>query len=227
MNSNLVTKSLPYHLQVYQILRNEIFIGKKKPGERLIESKIAQEIGVSRSPVREAIRLLEHEGLVVNADGVLTIFPLTVEAIGDLYQCRIAVESYAAFLATRNITEEDIKELSRLLETALDAEKKKDSYAAVVVNTKFHMLINRACGNKHILEISERMLVQSHLARNILFTIHKRPSSYLEEHGNIIEAIKGRDPKEAELLMRRHIEHVWEYLQDALEKNPQSIDHIL
>ncbi|MEL7565251.1 MAG: GntR family transcriptional regulator [Dehalobacterium sp.] len=226
MDSSLVTKSMPYHLQVYQILRNEIFTGKKKPGERLIESKIAQEIGVSRSPVREAIRLLEYEGLVVNTDGVLTIFPLTVEAIGDLYQCRIAVESYAAFLATKNITEEEIKELNLLLKTALDAEKQKDSYAAVVVNTKFHMLINKACGNKRILEISERMLVQSHLVRNILFTIHKRPSSYLEEHGSIIEAIKEREAKKAEFFMREHIEHVWDYLKDALEKNPQSIEKI-
>ncbi|MDD2496810.1 MAG: GntR family transcriptional regulator [Desulfitobacteriaceae bacterium] len=216
MDSSIVTKSTPYHQQVYQILRHEIFTGKIKPGERLVESKIAQEMGVSRSPVREAIRLLEHDGLIVYKDGLLTVFPLSVEAVGELYQCRAAIEPYAAFLATDNLTEEDIDELTVLFESASNLEKKKDSHNTVVINTNFHMLISKACGNTRLLEISERLLVQSHLARNVLFRIHKNPGEYLEEHREIIEAIKVRDPKKAEQLMREHVDHCWEYLQNHL-----------
>ena len=213
-------------MQVYQILRDEIFTGKKKPGERIIESKIASEMGTSRSPVREAIRLLEHDGLIVNEGGNLTIFPLTAECIRDIYQCRIAVESYAAFLAVDNFTQDNIEELISLYNKAKNAEKQKNSHTTAVINTQFHMLINKVSGNKRIMEISERMLVQSHLARNILFATHKSPNDYLEEHWKIIEAIKERDKRKAEFLMREHISNVLEYLQDYLKNNTSIISNL-
>ena len=140
MKNSKVTKSIPFHLQVYQILRDEIFTGKKKPGERIIESKIASEMGTSRSPVREAIRLLEHDGLIVNEYGTLTIFPLTAESISDIYHCRIAVESYAAFLAVENFTEDKIEELINLNKKAIKAGEQRNSHTAAVINT--HILNN-------------------------------------------------------------------------------------
>jgi DNA-binding GntR family transcriptional regulator len=219
MNNGKVTRNVPYHLQVYQILRDEILHGQKKPGERIMESKIASEMGISRSPVREAIRLLEHEGLVIYNEGVLTIFPLTARVIGEIYQCRIAIEPYATFLATNQFTDEKIEELIRFYKKALNEDKQKNHHATMMASTDFHMLISETCGNKQILEISKKMMVQSQLARKILFSTHADPVIYLEEHLAVIEAIKERNPRKAELRMREHIENVWSYLQNYLEND--------
>lgn len=208
-----VVKNMPFHLQVYQILREFILTGKYRPGERLLEQKIAQELEVSRSPVREALRMLEQDGLVVTMDnGSGTVVnPMEVEDIEEIYQCRIATEPYAGYLAALRIKVEEIEELSKLVQEAELAYHNKDSERVVELNTLFHDQIVRISGNRRLSEIVDKIRSLSILARNTEFMLYSRPGDFLDEHKAIVEALAKKDPQRVEFVIRKHIENDWKY----------------
>lgn len=208
-----VVKTMPFHLQVYQILRESILTGKYRPGERLLEQKLAQELEVSRSPVREALRMLEQDGLVVTMDnGSGTIVnPMEVEDIEEIYQCRIAIEPYAGYLAVLKIKDREIEELRQLVHEAEIAYEHKESERVVELNTMFHDQIIRISGNQRLIEIADRIQSLSILARNTELKIYSRPWDYLEEHKAILEAFSLKDPQQVESMIRKHIENDWKY----------------
>lgn len=206
-----VIKNMPFHLQVYQILRESILTGKFQPGERLLELKLSQELGVSRSPIREALRMLEQDGLVVTLDNGTVVNPMDVADVEEIYQCRIATEPYAGFLATQRIKDEEIAELEQIVNEAEVAYDQKESEQVVDLNTAFHDQIVRIGGNPRLTEIVDRIRSLSILARNTELKVYSRPREYLDEHKEIIKALKGRDAAEVESVIRKHIENDWEY----------------
>ncbi|MEL1133628.1 GntR family transcriptional regulator [Desulfitobacterium sp. THU1] len=208
-----MVKNMPFHLQVYQILRESILTGKYRPGERLLEQKLAQELEVSRSPVREALRMLEQDGLVVTMDnGSGTVVnPMEVEDIEEIYQCRIATEPYAGYLATLRIKVEEIEELNQLVQEAELAYQNKDSERVVELNTLFHDQIVRISGNRRLSEIVDKVRSLSILARNTEFMLYSRPGDFLDEHKAIVEALAKKDPQRVESVIRKHIENDWKY----------------
>lgn len=206
-----VVKNLPFHLQVYQILRESILTGKFRPGERLLELKLSQELGVSRSPVREALRMLEQDGLVLTLDYGTVVNPMDVKDIEEIYQCRIATEPYAGYLAAMKITDEEIKELEQLAKDSETAYKKGESETVVELNTAFHDLIVRTSGNRQLSEIVDRIRSLNILARNTELKEYSRPGDYLDEHMGIVNAMKSRDPQIVENVLRKHIENDWKY----------------
>ena len=206
-----VIKNMPFHLQVYQILRESILTGKFRPGERLLELKLAQELRVSRSPIREALRMLEQDGLVINMDNGTVVNPMEVEDIEEIYQCRIASEPYAGFLAALRITEEEIAELEQLVNEAEVAYDQKDSERVVELNTTFHDQIVRISGNRRLSEIVDKIRSLSILARNTELQVYSRPGDYLDEHKEIVKAFKSKDAHVVESVIRKHIENDWKY----------------
>lgn len=209
-----VVKNLPFHLQVYQILRESILTGKFRPGERLLELKLSQELGVSRSPVREALRMLEQDGLVVTLDTGTIVNPMDVKDIEEIYQCRIATEPYAGFLAAIKITDEEITELEHLVKESVKAYKKGESEIVVELNTAFHDLIVRISGNRQLTEIVDRIRSLNILARNTELKEYSRPGDYLDEHMEIVHALKSREPQVVEKVLRKHIENDWKYYHE-------------
>ena len=93
-------KKVAYHLQVYTLLKQDILSGKIAAGMRINEYNFAKEFGVSRSPVREAVRMLERDGLLVPCSNGTMVNPLEGEAICEIYQARLVLESYACLLYT-------------------------------------------------------------------------------------------------------------------------------
>lgn len=208
-----VVRNMPFHLQVYQILRKSILTGKYRPGERLLEQKLSQELEVSRSPVREALRMLEQDGLVVTTDnGSGTVVnPMEVDDVEEIYQCRIATESYAGYLAALKIKDEEIEELKRLVQEAESAYKNKESERVVELNTLFHDQIVRTSGNQSLIEIVDKIRSLSILARNTELKVYSRPGDFLIEHKAIVEAFSRKDPQYVESMIRKHIENDWKY----------------
>ncbi|MGI6451823.1 MAG: GntR family transcriptional regulator [Desulfitobacteriia bacterium] len=133
-----IQKSVPFHLQVYEIIREKILSGELKGGERIYENKISQELGVSRSPVREALRMLEQdEFLVFNSPSGLIVNPMNFQDMEEIYQCRMAVEPFAAKLALESIHEEDISALKQCVKEAKEYHNKKLFNKVIEVNTPF------------------------------------------------------------------------------------------
>ncbi|MHB1654435.1 MAG: GntR family transcriptional regulator [Desulfitobacteriaceae bacterium] len=204
-------KNMPFHLQVYQILREAILTGKMKPGDRLLESRLAQQLGVSRSPIREAIRMLEQDGLVITSEVGIMVNPMEIEVMEEIYQCRIATEPYAGFLAAKKMSMEAVKELNSLVDQADEAYNQGNYELVVELTTAFHDLITKSSGNRALNEIVDRIRSLNILARSEELKIFLRPQDYLNEHREIANALQEGDPARVESLLRKHIENDWKY----------------
>ncbi|WP_241209835.1 GntR family transcriptional regulator [Bacillus atrophaeus] len=111
----MLEKPKPFYEQSYHAIKRMIFEGKLKPGERIVEAKMAKELGVSKSPLREAIRVLEKEGLVV-IDTRVMVYKPTIKDVEEIYFCRMALESFAAGLTTRIASAEELENIENILQ---------------------------------------------------------------------------------------------------------------
>ena len=206
-----VIKSAPLHSQMYEILKNQILTGVLKAGERIQENKIAQDFGVSRSPIREALRMLQQNGLVVSALGGLNVISLTLEDIEKIYQCRLAMEGYAARLCAARITKELAAELHNCIEMAIYFHDQKDADQVILYNTMFHDGIIHGCDNKHLQSLIAQNKALVLLARTHEFRTYMRSGEYLKEHLQLLEMMKKHDCEAAEATMREHVLNDWAF----------------
>lgn len=213
---NQIQKSRLLHLQTYEILKNEILSGKLKSGDRLSENKISQELGVSRSPVREALRMLEHDHLVVLTSSGLIINVMKMSDMEEIYQCRMAIEPYAAHLAANNLGKADINHLGNFINKAKESHQKKEYHSLVEYNTGFHDLIVGKCGNSRLIGILERLRALTILKRRAELEFYdQRNNDYLVEHEEILRALAKKDGEAAELLMKKHIENDYDIFRKS------------
>ncbi len=205
INMETIVKKVSYHLQVYDILKRRILDGDLKCGEKINENALSQSLGVSRSPVREALRMLEQDELVVVTPTGLMVNPLKSGNIIEVYECRMVLESYAASLGVAYLSDEVIDALEDCVRRALEYHRKKDYDKVVETNTHFHDVIISGCQNSHLLGMIEKNRSLSLLARNQEFSGFKRDESYLNEHMAIVEALKQRNNALVEERMRIHV----------------------
>ena len=206
-----VIKSTPLHSQMYEILKNQILTGVIKAGEKIQENKIAQNFGISRSPIREALRMLQQDGLVVNAFGGLIVISLMLEDIEKIYQCRLTMEGYAARLCAARITKELAAELHTCIERAISFHEQKDSDQIIRYNTMFHDGIIQGCDNKYLQSLIDRNKALVLLARTHEFRTYMRSGEYLKEHLQLLEIMKKHDCEAAEATMRQHVLNDWAF----------------
>ena len=209
----------PLRELVFETLREAIIQGRLRPGERLMEVQLAEEMGVSRTPVREAIRKLELEGFVVMVPRKgAYVAGISIKDIADVFEVRAALEALAAGLAAERITEEELEELERLLVQAQEASA-RDLQALVEVDTRFHELIYRASRNQKLIQIITNLADQIQRFR---LTSLSRPGRYkdtLEEHKKIVEAISERNIELAQALAREHIENAEQIFLNSLRED--------
>lgn len=192
--------------KVFIQLENAILNGKYKSGDSLIETKLSEELGVSRTPIREAIRQLELEGLVQtipNKGAIVT--GLSPKDIDDIYTIRLAIEGIAARWAAENITEEELKELKHSLELEEFYTEKNDLEQILKLDTKFHETIYRASKSKPLMNMLSNFHHYIQRARTYSLGMSGRAKEALEEHEAIYEAISKKDSKEAEELTIEHV----------------------
>ncbi|MUK87638.1 FCD domain-containing protein [Ornithinibacillus sp. L9] len=201
-----IEKKDPLYLQVYEQLKQYILEGGWSPGERLVESQIASELHLSRSPVREALRILEHEGLIVKKDQNLYIHNPSVEDIIELYQIRFGLEAVSCYLAADVVTEEELMEMKEILEMTEQSLRNGDSQEIYEWNTRFHESIIYASKNKHLIQIMDSLRSKVLYCRNVLIRFdYVRMDNFFQEHMNIYLAIKEGRREQAKALMEDHI----------------------
>ncbi|HHW01400.1 MAG TPA: GntR family transcriptional regulator [Thermoanaerobacterales bacterium] len=193
---------------VFERLRKAILNGYFKPGERLVESQIAEEMGVSRTPVREAIRRLEIEKLVVNLPrkGVM-VAPINESQVKEIFNIRGALEGLAVKLAIDNIDSKTLRQMEEILQEMDQAIKKGDLDKEVECNTRFHDCILNASKSPKLSELLRNIHDQIQRFRHKSLSVEGRPQIALSEHNDILQAIKEKDKSKAEQLIKNHIEN--------------------
>lgn len=195
--------------KIYDMLKEAIVSGELKPGERIIESKLAKDIGISRTPIREAIRLLESEGYLESMDsGGVRIVEITEEDIKDWSEIKSVLNELAVIKAIDNITDQEIKELEKDLEEVEKTINNSNNGTDEIIerNTDFHQRIFAASGNDLIKNISYEYQKYTYIMRNCLSQIEGRKKQALKEHKKILKAIKKRNKEKAIKLSKEHSE---------------------
>lgn len=194
--------------RVYNALREDILNGVYKSGDSLIEVKIAKQLNVSRTPVREAIRQLELEGLVnsIPNRGV-TVNGITIKDIKDIYEIRRVLEGMAAKWAIEKITDEEVSKLQEVYELMEFYTMKKDVNQISKLNTRFHEIIFNATKSNIIKHILKDFQFYVKWARHESLCSPGRMEEALKEHHDILLAFIKRDKEEAERCLNIHVEN--------------------
>jgi DNA-binding GntR family transcriptional regulator len=189
---------------VYESLRDAISDGRIATGERVREEEIARNLGVSRTPVREALQRLQQRGLLVLGAGRgLVVAQLSQHQVMQLYAMREILEGSAARFAAQHATDTDIAILYRLQRELANAAP--DAMLLVMLNRRFHQAIYEAAHNQYLLETLNLLHDSLALLHNTTFRMPNRRLESDEEHRRIVTAIERRDPDRAEKTARDHI----------------------
>ncbi len=208
--------------EIKEYLIDAILRGQLRPGDRIIETRIAQDLGVSQAPVREALRDLELLGFVTSEPFRGTrVRAFTHEELVQIYPIRAAIEGVAARAAAARITTEQLLALEEQIDRMREASELGDEATAIEADIAFHRIIVEASGNR----LLEQFWTSLSLATTtfLTFSIHRRAIEGLAaRHEPILEALRARDPDRAEAAMRRHIEEPGRWVYEALSReNPE------
>ncbi|MFC5650550.1 GntR family transcriptional regulator [Paenibacillus solisilvae] len=207
--------------KVYEAIKGSILSGKLKVGEQLNERLIAKHMGTSVSPVKDALRKMEKEGLVVIvprkgsfvAEGIMT-------SIEEIYMVRGALESVAAYLAAQKLNEEQAERLRTHFRLMEEATRKQDLLLTIDLNQKFHVMIRKIANNSYLMHQLDviRSFELSTLQKQFL-SEPEQLNLALVEHESILLAILDKDALLAEERTAKHIQRTVEYLRSKM--NPQ------
>ncbi|MBK8020650.1 MAG: GntR family transcriptional regulator [Chloroflexi bacterium] len=203
--------------EVVAELRRLILSRAYKPGDRLVQNDLAEQLGVSRTPIREALHQLAKEGLVTispyRGASVASFEPADLEGI---YHIRIALESYAARLVARNITSQEIATLREILAEMERAYNDGEPDVLLEVNRKFYMHMYQATRQPRLYEMIINHLDLSRQYRRLYFYIEHLAANTVQEHVKMIEAMASGDENAADMLMRTGLEATAKGLLNAL-----------
>ncbi|GIO23651.1 GntR family transcriptional regulator [Oceanobacillus sp. J11TS1] len=197
-----IIKTESLHLQAYNLIKESIMEGELQPNERVIEAKIAAKLGVSRGTIREAIRMLIQDGLLIYNNGLVRVYQPTVQDIVDIFQCRESLETLAARLALRNFSEDIKNQLAENLKETKEVEK--DSRKLGQLDQQFHTIIIEASKNKQLIELLETIKSKIHYMRKSMVGGEFYPA-FIEEHERIYMALIEGDEERLLRIISRHI----------------------
>ena len=196
---------------VYEELKMQILTGKIVPGTRLMEVELAADMGGSRTPIREAIRKLEKEGLV-------TIEPrrgayasqISVKDMVDILEVRQDMEGLAAYFASSRMTEEQMADLKRTSDSYNRAVAEGDMDSMIAYDTRFHRIIVESCNNNILVHMIEQLQELVLRFRYIYYDDFRRAENMPEEHRQILEAIRDGRAEDARAAADIHIDRLKE-----------------
>ena len=202
--------------KVYRILKARIIKGDLTQGGKLFEAKIAEQLGVSRTPIREAIKGLAAEGLVkMTPNQGVVVIDVSIEDIEEVLQIRRVLEGLAASIAAGKINQEETSKLEGIIKKMSTSIYKNNMVAYSNLNVEFHNLLLNICGNKRLMKICVNLSDSEHRLK--IRSLRNNPGRLkysLKEHQEIFEALKRKDADQAEKLSRIHIDNV---LKNILE----------
>ena len=207
----------PLRELVLEALREAILNGTLQPRERLMEIQLADELGVSRTPIREALRKLELEGFIVMVPRKgAYVADFSLRDLEDIFEVRKSLEGLAAELCAERVTEEELAEMERLLKEKSAAIENNDMQKLLDVDTAFHEKLYEASRNDRLRSMISNLREQIERFRIASLQYPGRMKRSLEEHYQILDAIQRRDGETANRLAHDHIENVETILLDRL-----------
>ncbi len=203
-----MAETRPPPKDAYELILSAIDIGEFKPGDRLVESDLADRFGVSRTPIREALQRLETQSLLSRDGRSLIVASLDHSQMAELYTVRTELEGLAARLAARHAADEEIKVLRDMVTE--DAALLGDPQALSRANRRFHKQIHLASHNRFLVQQLDLVHRSMALMATTSLAIEGRGDKALEEHARIVEAIAARDEEAATEALRTHISIAFE-----------------
>ena len=197
-------KSLGQH--VFENLKSAIIKGDMLPGGRLIESRLAETLGISRTPVREAIHKLEREGYLRKLPrGGFSVLGLSRDDVEETFGIRRVLESYAARLAAEKHKKLDLKPLEKKIQLYQKHLDRKDLEALPDINTDFHDLLYALSRSPKLISMINNLRDQIYRFRQLILKNEKLAKMSNEDHKDMLERIRQRDAKGVERLVREHL----------------------
>lgn len=196
--------------QTYQVLKTAILSGELVPGQRLVETQLAKKLQVSRTPIREAIGLLQHENLAtIDSNNVVRVATISIQDALQLYDCRIALEQLSVIGACQNATQAQLKELLLMVEQAEKLVNSKlsplTSFRLLDLDYRFHRLLVQSSGNSWLVDLLDQVFDKMQLLR---IQTTKNNLNVLEirtEHRRIYEPVQQRNPEAAVQAIKEHL----------------------
>lgn len=199
---------LPLRDVVFNTLRKAILTGQLKPGERLMEVHLADRLGVSRTPIREAIRKLELEGLVIMIPRRgAEVAQITEKSLNDVLEVRRALDVLSVELACERITEEEIAVLKKACDDFERATKGKNASVIARADVALHDIIVQAAGNQRLQQLVNNLSEQMYRYRFVYIRDESQHEKLVAEHKEIYESILSRDKERASRSAKLHIDN--------------------
>jgi len=211
-------KSVSLANQVYERIEEKILNGVYAPGEIISENKLSADLGVSRTPIREALARLEAELLIGDSPSGTVVLGISISDVEDMFEVKKRMEAMVTGLTAKNISPEGLAELKDILEQQEFYAGKGNTEKVKNLDTHFHDLLYRECGSpifQHILSPVHHKLAKS---RKISLEHDGRLFKSVEEHRAIVDAITERNEEKAAALMQCHIDHAYSSVVKYIEE---------
>ncbi len=206
--------------KVFKYIKNQLINGHYKPGESLVESKLAEELGVSRTPIREAIRLLEVEGLVeITPNKGAVVLGISAKDVEDIYAIRCLVEGLAARMAAERMSAIDKKELQKIMDLMDFYSQKGDIDELADLDNRFHQIIYEASGSRILNLMLGNLHLYAQMARIESLKVPNRVEHTLAEHHAILDAFLEKDPDKAEEALTNHVRNAYLNIKNHFQEN--------
>lgn len=212
-------KSISIAEQVFEKLEKDILSGVYERGQILTETKLSEALGVSRTPIREALRRLEQEHIIEIGSKGAVVIGISAEDIDMIYEIRMRIEGLCARLAAERATDEVIGELSEVIELQEFYTTKENADNIKNADNKFHQTLYKACGSLSLSDCLSELHKKVVKYRKASVSSHSRADESLREHRAIFEAIKSHNGSLAEQLALTHIANAQANIRKKKESN--------
>lgn len=212
-------------MDAYQFLKDRIVTGHYQAGERLTEIMLANELQVSRTPIRAALQQLEFDGLVTQLTKGYAVSSFSKHDIREIYQIRALLEGYAAFEAALNRSEQHIifmktsnEEFMKYVQQMLEQPSQANIEQIVHFNKQFHDCLNEAAGNLYLKKHIEQVIILPLVYRSFYWYDQYQLKRSVEAHETILKAIEAQQPERAKVAVQEHVYNALDHILEHIEE---------
>jgi DNA-binding GntR family transcriptional regulator len=214
-------KKMPLHEEIVANLREMIMTGELREGDKIKESELCVSMGISRTPLREALRILSVEKIIIHVPNKGSyVCKTTINEIKEMFDVMSVLEGICARNAAKKMRDDDYKKLEKIHKRLEENFSSRDQKNYIKFNNLFHVFLQGLSGNQTCNQIINSLRQKILLYRFKSLNLPGRFEESIEEHRELLKAFKERDPERAEMLMKVHLKNQ----SDALEKLSQKLD---
>lgn len=208
------------HDELLERLRDCIVIGELQPNTKVPEKELCERFGVSRTPLREALKVLAHEGLVIlNHNRGATVSPLTLQDLDEAFPVYGRLEALAGELACERLTDDEIGEIRKLHDEMVVRYQNREFKRHFQINELIHERIQAGARNQTLIQLLHNLSSRIRRARIYASAFEKRLATAIEEHDAIIAAIEARNAKKLAQLLHEHMENTFNSIRDTIAEH--------